>query len=310
MTVTPDSPATDSTATDDPVPVVGGTVTIDPSGRRAPMALMTGAFVLLVLLIVAVLLVVKVTRGTTTVTPPPVAPAAAAIVRATTSVPALDLNAVGAPATDGPAPVVLAGQSPLVIGGRPGVVYVGSEFCPYCAAARWSLVVALSRFGTLGHLGATSSSDVEAFPGIATFSFDGSTYRSRYLSWSAVEEYGQSLAVRGPAGFSLLHPPTAVSVALMRRYSPVGPTATLPFIDVGNRLLIEGAGIGFSPGVLQGLSMGQIATDLSDPTSAVAQAVLGTANEITAGICTLTKGQPGSVCRSAGVRAGASRLGL
>jgi hypothetical protein len=277
------------------------------------MALFTWAFIIAVLVIVAVLLVVKVTRGTTTVTAPPVAPAPAPIVHAAATVPGAAFDTVGSPAPDGPVPVVLSGQKPLLVHGLPGVVYVGSEFCPYCAAERWALVVALSRFGTFSHLGATSSSIFEAFPGVVTFSFDGATYRSRYLSLSATEEYGENLSARSRPGFGLLHHPTALQQTLMRRYGPdagggVGPT--LPFVDIGNRVLIEGAGIGFSPATLQGLSMGQIATDLSQPTSEVAQAVLGAANELTAAICSTTGEKPTRVCDTAGVRAGAGRLGL
>jgi hypothetical protein len=81
-------------------------------------------------------------------------------------------------------------------------------------------------------------------------------------------------------------------------------------VDVGNRLIVSGAGIGFSPGVFQGRPMGQIADDLSDPTKADTQAVLGAANRLSAAICAATNGQPGSVCTSPGVRAGARRLGL
>ncbi len=93
--------------------------------------------------------------------------------------------------------------------------------------------------------------------------------------------------------------------------SPFVPgTGTLPFVDVGNRLVVSGSGIGFSPGVLQGLSMAQIAGDLSDPTNADAQAVLGAANTLSAAICAATGGKPVAVCDSPGVRAGASRLGL
>ncbi|HXQ43702.1 MAG TPA: DUF929 family protein [Acidimicrobiales bacterium] len=306
MTSTPGSAPNDGPAVAVPV-------------RRAPMALVTWAFVILVLVIVVVLLVVKVTRGTTAVVPPPVAPAPASVVQAAATVPVSVLDTVGAPAPDGPAPVVLSGQPALVVDGRPAVVYVGSEFCPYCAAARWALVVALSRFGTFDHLGATSSSGAEAFPGIQTFSFDGAGYRSRFVSWSAVEEYGPTLDSMVPAGFALLHRPGALARALMTRYGSgpgsagtgrSGAVATLPFIDIGNRVLVEGAGIGFSPGALQGVSMAQIATDLSDPTSPVAQAILGTANELTAAVCAATDETPVRVCRSAGVRAGASRLGL
>ena len=243
------------------------------------------------------------------------APAPAPVVEEAASVPALVFNTVGTSAPDGPVPVVLSGQAPLVSEGRPEVVYVGSEFCPYCAAVRWALVVALSRFGTFGHLGQTRSSSAEVFPGLETFSFDGAAFHSRYLTWTAVEEYGPTLDTTGPVGFPALRRPSAAVQALMARYAGAGGPgstggATLPFVDIGNRVLIEGAGIGFSPGAIEGLSMDQIAADLSQPTSPVAVAVIGAANEIAAAVCASTGQAPAPVCRSAGVHAGAARLGL
>jgi hypothetical protein len=56
--------------------------------------------------------------------------------------------------------------------------------------------------------------------------------------------------------------------------------------------------------------MAQIADDLSKPSNADTQAVLGAANRLSAALCAATGGQPTSVCNSDGVRAGASRLGL
>jgi hypothetical protein len=47
---------------------------------------------------------------------------------------------------------------------------------------------------------------------------------------------------------------------------------------------------------------------MRDSSSLVAKAVDGAANVITAAICTLTHGQPGGVCRSAGVEAAAGSL--
>ena len=295
---------------------VNGTDDQAPAGpprRRVPMALVTWVFVILILLIVVVLLVVKITRGSTTVVPPPVAPASTAIVRAATSVPSTVFDAVGAQQATAPGEAVLSGQPALTIGGRPAVVYVGGEFCPYCAAERWALVAALGRFGTFSHLGATTSSTDEVFAGTPTFTFDGTTYRSRYVTFAAVEEYGDRLSTTAPAGFPKLRDPTPVEWALLRRYDtePYVPgTGTFPFVDVDNRLVVSGSGIGFSPGVLQGKSMSQIASDLSNPTSADTQAVLGAANTLSAEICAATGGRPVAVCTSPGVRAGASRLGL
>jgi hypothetical protein len=277
------------------------------------MALVTWAFVILILLLVVLLLVVKITRGTTTVKPPPVTPAAAAVVRAATTVPGRVFDAVGAPQPGDSGDALVSGQAPLTLNGHPAVVFVGAEFCPYCAAERWALVVALGRFGTFTHLGATSSSSAEIFPGTPTFSFDGTTYRSRFLTLSAVEEYGGSPSGTVAPGFPELRGLTATQAGLVRRFDgpPYVPgNGVLPFVDIGNRFVESGAGLGFSPGLFQGLSMSEVADDLSEPSTAVAQAVVGAANRLTAALCAVTGQRPGAVCDSAGVRAGDDRLGL
>jgi hypothetical protein len=48
--------------------------------------------------------------------------------------------------------------------GKPIVLYVGGEFCPYSAAERWSPVVALSRFGAFSNLALLRSSSTDMFP--------------------------------------------------------------------------------------------------------------------------------------------------
>ena len=57
--------------------------------------------------------------------------------------------------------------------------------------------------------------------------------------------------------------------------------------------------------MLAGLSWTQVAAAMRDPSSPVAKDIDGAANVITAAICTLTHGQPGSVCHSPGVKAAA-----
>jgi hypothetical protein len=47
---------------------------------------------------------------------------------------------------------------------------------------------------------------------------------------------------------------------------------------------------------------------MHDPSSAVARDIDGAANIITAAICSLTNGQPGGVCHSAGVEAAAGSI--
>lgn len=36
----------------------------------------------------------------------------------------------------------------LTAAGKPDLRYIGAEFCPICAAERWAMYVALSKFGT------------------------------------------------------------------------------------------------------------------------------------------------------------------
>jgi hypothetical protein len=283
--------------------------------RRLPMALITWAFVLLVLLIVIVLLVLKVTQGSTTVAAPPVSPAPSGVVHLAMSVPPSAFNQAGAPAAQGSQPDVLSGQPRLVLGGNPAVVFVGAEFCPYCAAERWALVVALGRFGTFSKLGATSSSNYEVFAGAPTFSFDGASYRSQYVTLSATEQYGQAPSTHEPAGFPQLKSLSPLDQLLLKRYGNSstgggGSIPALPFVDVGNRMVINGAAVGFSPSLLQGNSLGKIADELSHPANPASSAILGEANLLSAAICSTTGQQPASVCDSPGVHAGDTRLGL
>ena len=61
--------------------------------------------------------------------------------------------------------------------------------------------------------------------------------------------------------------------------------------------------------MLAGHSQSAIAADLSQPHSLVGQAIVASANYLTAGICLATGQQPASVCASKGVRTAALALG-
>ena len=60
---------------------------------------------------------------------------------------------------------------PLTVDGKPGIVFVSEESCPFCAAERWSLAVALSHFGSWSQLGVTKFAATDVFPNTATLSF-------------------------------------------------------------------------------------------------------------------------------------------
>ncbi len=49
---------------------------------------------------------------------------------------------------------------------------------------------------------------------------------------------------------------------------------------------------------------------LDDPSNPITQAIITTANYVSAGICASAKNPPASVCNSSGVKAAAAVLGL
>jgi hypothetical protein len=200
-------------------------------------------------------------------------------------------DAVGSPGSVAQ-PNAVGGSSGVLRGsdGKPIVTYVGAEYCPYCAAERWGLAVALSRFGTFSNLSGTQSSGTDVYPDTQTLSFYGSSYTSPYVQFDAVEE-ASNRQVDGV--YQTLQQPTAQEQSLLNRYDSEG---NIPFLDIANRYIVTGAS--YSPQVLQGLSRAQIAAQLNDPESPVAQAIDGTANEITAAISSVTGNQPSSVSNS------------
>ncbi len=189
----------------------------------------------------------------------------------------------------------------LSAGGKPSVLYVGAEYCPYCAAERWAMVQALSRFGTFHNLGATHSAARDVFPNTPTFSFHGASYTSDYLAFTGKEI--ESNQVQG-SGYAPLDTLTSSENAVFTRYSQNGG---FPFVYLAGRYVVNG--VQYDPTVLQGMSMTQIADALRDPASPVAKAVDGTANALTAALCNLTGGRPGTVCGNPAVAALRSQLG-
>jgi thiol-disulfide isomerase/thioredoxin len=260
--------------------------------------LVVGSAIGVVIVVVAVLIGIKVASGPSKPSSGAQAGTASAqVLKAVTGVPEATLNSIGS-GTLKAAPTALSG-APLTADGKPRVLYVGAEWCPYCAAERWALAVALSRFGTLSQLGSTASSPDDVYPSTATLSFHGAGYTSKYFSLTAKEIESNRVSGQGHAALDTLDPKDA------GLFQNVGK-GSFPFIDLGGRYMISGAS--FDPGVLQGKTHQQIAAALSDPSSAIARAVDGTANVITAAICRTTGNQPGNVCTSAGVTAAAKAL--
>ncbi|MEM3791396.1 MAG: DUF929 family protein, partial [Candidatus Micrarchaeaceae archaeon] len=49
----------------------------------------------------------------------------------------------------------------IEVQGKPAVVYIGAEYCPFCAAERWALIIALMRFGNLSNISYMVSSPTD-----------------------------------------------------------------------------------------------------------------------------------------------------
>ncbi len=201
------------------------------------------------------------------------------------TVPDATLAAVGLPtAVTPPAPVAHART--LGSHGRPAVVLVESDHCPYCTLERWAVLVALSRFGTFTELGSTVSSPAnDVFPGLQSWTFTGARFHSPSLSFDPVE---LDARFEVPAGTRLDGPQAQTWAAAKRAGGGV------PYLSIGGRYRSIGAIA--NPAVLVGLTSTQIAHDLNDPTSSVAKVIDGSANYLIAAMCEVATGTPPPIC--------------
>ena len=281
------------------------------AARRRRVLLAGGSIGVVVVLLVG-LVVAKAagvgsggSAGSTSTPSARAAAASTAVVRAVTGVPQATLDKVGAGSVQAVPRKVDAPA--LTSGGKPKVLYVGAEYCPFCAAQRWPVVVALSRFGTWSGLGQTTSASDDVYPDTSTLSFHGAAYASDYLSFTGVET-NRRTKVNGQ--YPKLDRLTAADSKTFQTYDQppyiTGSAGGIPFLDLGGSYVSSGAS--FDPQLLAGMSHRQIAAALADPTSPVAKAVDGSANVLTAALCEVTGQQPTAVCTAPGVAAAATTL--
>jgi hypothetical protein len=227
-----------------------------------------------------------------------VVPANQSIVQRVTGVSQLTVQDVGTGGLSNPLKHIK--EQPFLLGphGYPEFFFAGAEFCQYCATERWAILNALGRFGNFIHLGQMQSYEEN----ISTFSFYQSSYISQYVDFVPAEALGNALD-RDGQHFVKLQTLTAPQQQVFTTYN--GPpyfqaAGNYPFMDLGNSYLSQGSG--FDPSIMQGLSRQyplswqEIANALSDPTSPITQAIIGTANYLTAALCTLTQQLPAPVC--------------
>jgi hypothetical protein len=267
--------------------------------------LLAGGVVFTVLALIAVLVLVSVLGSDDSNSPAasgsgsPAEAASAQIVKDITSVPQSTFDEVGVgSATVYPSKVRPPGEPSS---DKPLVLYYGAEFCPFCAAERWPMAVALSRFGTWTSLGITHSSATDEFPNTPTLTFHGATLTSSTLTFR-----GYETTTNQPQGNSYV-PLDTLPAADEQLVASLNPSGTIPFISFDRQYTQSGAS--YSPQILAGKTQQQIAAALADPNDPLSQAIVGSANVLTAAICATTNQQPSEVCTSAGVKAGAAKLG-
>jgi len=276
-----------------------------------------GAVGLVVVIVISLVIVkIAVGNGATSSSHQTLRPASPQLVHELTTVPASVFDSVGVAIPSGLAggtPIVVSGQPPLHLGGTtPTVLYYGAEYCPYCAAERWAIVIALSRFGTWSGLQTTASGLQDG--DYSTLSFRTARFTSPYVHFASIEACTNVVdpTASGCSGYSRLQNPTPAEQKVLDTYagSRFVPGNTegisFPYIDVDNQVLFSGST--YQPGILAGLSQSDIAGVLTDPTDPLTKAIIGTADYLTASICRGTGGQPSTVCTSPGVEAADAAL--
>lgn len=168
------------------------------------------------------------------------------------------------------------------VGGKPIIVFIGAEYCPYCAAIRWPLILALLRFGNFTGLEYMVSAPPvnETVYNVPTFTFRHAQYVSQYIVFQSYEVQDRNYV------FMDRPPPNYTAV-----WSSFG--SSYPFIDFANRYVLAASPI--IPKSWHSYNWTEIASFIQSNTSFGAE-IRGYTNAITAVICSLDGNQPSNVC--------------
>lgn len=183
---------------------------------------------------------------------------------------------------------------PRLEDGRPLVFFMGAQYCPFCAGERWAFVKATSRFGTWTNLfPLQSKAGTDGFDSLPTYDLTSATYASSLISL-----HHKEIADRDG---NPLQPLVGVEQDLVDTYDPSGGFPFTVITGTPGQYTID---LAYSPALLQGQSFEAVraAVDSGADTPA-ARAVDDEADAITALLCKLTSGQPGSVCGSPTIQA-------
>ncbi|MFZ0920951.1 MAG: DUF929 family protein [Candidatus Dormiibacterota bacterium] len=261
-----------------------------PPWQSPTVVTISSVAVVAVVLIVIVLINAAGGNNATVATPVP-----QSILSAVTNPSASVVDAVGSGRQPGEMIRLPASAKLVDASGKPMVVYVGAEYCPYCAAERWVMVMWLSRFGTFSNLHEIQSSSTDLDPNTDTFTFYKSSYTSQYidLSTNEIEDRAQQP----------LQKMTSQVTNIWTKWNTPPYTqqaGQFPFIDVGGYFSLYSTS--YDPATLKNLSWSQIAAKLSNPNDQVTKDIVGNANILTAATCLALGDNPSSVCSSSTIQ--------
>ena len=176
----------------------------------------------------------------------------------------------------------------LTADGKPELLFIGAEFCPHCAAERWAVYTALSKFGTFSPEPGRIHSAVDDGD-VPTLTFYGTTYTSPYLTFTPVEVYTNKPSANG--GYTTLQTPTKAQAALWDASNNGG----FPFLDLGGKHILESAQYLYTP--LQGLTFSDVAAQVGNNSTQIGADIDASAGILIKTICnSMTHDQPASVC--------------
>lgn len=181
-------------------------------------------------------------------------------------------------------------------GKKVGMLYVGADFCPYCAGQRWALVLTLLRFGHFKGLDYMASSATDVYANTPTFSFQKAAYTSDYVDFVPVETANregkklESMSDSQNAIFNKFDVP------------PYMPTyGGIPFVYIDGQYIVTRPMV--APNDLSGMDWDQVVASLKNQGSNLFQSVMPQVNALSAAICSLDGGNPDDVCSAPGVTA-------
>lgn len=178
-------------------------------------------------------------------------------------------------------------KEPMRRSGKLFVLFVGAEYCPFCAAERWAIVRALQKFGQWSGLKQTmSAARDEQFLNLPTYDFTEATYTSSHIEFVARELKNRE--------FKPLQKLLKTEEKIVRKFNP---KKEIPFLLVGGRFMQIGAG--FTPKIFIGHTFRQTETELKKAESEIRKTIDAEGNIIAALLC--VSGLPPELCKETGV---------